>query len=234
MVDITRGSDADTKTAPPAVVPAGSVRIPAPPVPRSPARARRRPAMVGAGIALLALGGLTSAWLVSSTGDTMSVLALAEDVQRGEVIDRADLTVVDIRPDPALTVVPETRLDVVVGTNAATGLLAGSLLTPGSTTDQLVPDEGLSLVGVALTTGQMPAELLAPGDPVRIVDTPPAQADPPAQDPDAINGEVMSVAGPDDVGLTTVDVLVPADEAAGLAARVATGRVALILDSRES
>jgi len=189
--------------------------------------------LIGAGVALLALGGLTSAWLVSSTGDTVMVLALAADVQRGEVIDRTDLTVVDVRPDPGLVVVPQARLDEVVGSNAATGLFAGSLLTPSSTTDQVVPGEGLSLVGVALTAGQLPAEPLLPGDRVRVVDTPPSQADPPATDPGATDGEVVSVTGPDDVGLTTVDVLVPADQAAGLAARVATGRVALVLDSRK-
>jgi hypothetical protein len=188
---------------------------------------------MGAGFALLALGGLTSVWLVSSAGDTVPVLAMAADVQRGEVIDRTDLTVVDVRPDPGLAVVSEARLNEVVGANATTGLLAGSLLTSGSTTDQLIPGDGLSLVGVALASGQLPAEPLLPGDPVRVVDTPPSQADPPATDPDATEGEVVSVAGPDDVGMTTVDVLVPAGEAAGLAARVATGRVTLVLDSRE-
>ena len=89
MVEITRGGDAATKTAPPATVPGGSARAVAPAVPGSPARPRRRPALIGGGVALLALGGLTSAWLVSSTGDTVPVLAMAADVQRGEVIDRA-------------------------------------------------------------------------------------------------------------------------------------------------
>lgn len=233
MVETTRGSDAAAKTATTSTAPGPSARAAAPPVPRSPARARRRPALIGAGVALLALGGLTSAWLVTATGDTVAVVALAQDVQRGEVIDRADLIIVNMRPDPALDVVPEARLEEIVGRNAAVGLLAGSLLSTGATTDQMVPVDGLSLVGVALTTAQMPAEPLLPGDPVRVVDTPPAQADPPTGDPDTISGEVVSVNGPNDVGLTTVDVLVPAGEAAGLAARVATGRVALVLDSRE-
>lgn len=189
--------------------------------------------MIGAGVGLLALGGLTSAWLVTATGNTIAVVAVAQDVQRGEVIDRADLTIVNVRADPALDVVPQARLAEVVGTNAVVGLFAGSLLTSEATTDQLVPADGLSLVGVALTTAQMPAEPLLPGDPVRVVDTPPSQADPPAGNPDTISGEVASVNGPDDVGLTTVDVLVPTGQAAGLAARVATGRVALVLDSRE-
>lgn len=240
MVHITGDSAAATTTAAsaaPRAAPVGAsraaVRTPAPSVPRPPPRSRRRPAVIGAGVALLALGALTSAWLVGAAGDTVPVVALAADVQRGAVLERTDLRVVDVRPDPVLAIVPEARLEEVVGSTAATGLLAGSLLTPASTMDQLVPAEGTSLVGVALSAGQLPAEPLVPGDPVRIVDTPPAQADPPAVDPDTISARVVSVAGPDDVGLTTVDVLVPAGDAAGLAARVATGRVALVLDSRE-
>lgn len=150
--------------------------------------------MIGAGIALLALGGLTSAWLVEASGDTISVLALTRDVQRGEILASSDLTTVDVRPDPALDVVPHDRLGLVVGTNAATGLLAGSLLTTTATTEQLVPAQGLSLVGVALTSGQLPAEPLIPGDPVRVVDTPPSQADPPIEDPDTIRSSAVGAA----------------------------------------
>lgn len=72
-----------------------------------------------------------------------------------------------------LDVVPADRLATVVGTHAATSLLAGSLLTPEATTDQLLPGGGMSLVGVALDGNQVPAESLLPGDTVRVVDTPP-------------------------------------------------------------
>jgi hypothetical protein len=68
---------------------------------------------------------------------------------------------------------------------------------------------------------------------VRIVDTPTTQGEPPTTAPATIAGEVASVVGPDDTGLTVVNVTVPAGQAADLAARVATGRVALVLDSRE-
>ena len=105
-------------------------------------------------------------------------------------------------------------------------------MTPDATTDQLLPGEGTSLVGVALTRPAA-GRAAAAGRPGAGRGHPPSLADPPVEDPDTISGQVVSVAGPDDSGLTTVDVLVPADEAAGLAARVATGRVALVLDSRE-
>ena len=46
-------------------------------------------------------------------------------------------------------------------------------------------------------------------------------------------GPVVGVHGGDDTGQMVVDVQVPFDDAAELAARAATGRVALVLDSRE-
>ena len=89
------------------------------------------------------------------------------------------------------------------------------------------------MIVVALTPAQLPAEPLLAGDQVRIVDTPAAQGEPPRTSPASIAGEVVSTVGPDNTGRTVVNVTVPAGQAAGLAARVATGRVALVLDSRE-
>ena len=203
------------------------------PVPASPARHRRRPALIGLGVALVALGGLTSGWLVTSTGDTSQVLALARPVVAGQAVARADLVVADVRPDPSLETVPASQVSSVVGRRAATGLQAGALLTPTSVTDQVVPGSGTSLVGVFLSAAQLPAEPLLAGDRVRIVDTPPAQADPPSTAPGSIRAQVVAVTTADANGSRTVDVLVPEGQAAGLAARAATGRVSLVLDSRE-
>jgi len=107
------------------------------------------------------------------------------------------------------------------------------LLTAAAVTEQLLPVAGQSLVGVAVTSSQLPAVPLQAGDRVRIVDTPAAQGEPPTVTPATISGEVVSTVGPDDTGLTIVNVTVAEDQAAGLAARAATSRVALVLDSRE-
>jgi len=203
------------------------------PVPVSPARHRRRPALIGVGVALVALGGLTSGWLVTSTGDTSQVLALARPVPAGQALVRADLVVADVRPDPSLMTVPAAQVSSVVGLRAAAGLQAGALLTPTSVTAQVLPGSGSSLVGVFLSPAQLPAEPLLAGDSVRIVDTPPAQADPPSAAPGSTRAQVVSVTAPDASGSATVDVLVPEGQAAGLAARAATGRISLVLDSRE-
>jgi hypothetical protein len=210
----------------------GDSRRAAPP-PVAPPRTRRRTGVLAVGVALVALGGLGAAYLTQVVGDTVPVVAVVRDVAPGEVVQAADLTIADISTDPALSPVPAAQLPSVIGQRAAVALTAGSLLTEAAITSVVVPAQGQSLVGVALTAAQLPAEPLQPGDRVRIVDTPTTQGEPPTTAPATIAGVVASTVGPDDTGLTVVNVTVPAGQAADLAARVATGRVALILDSRE-
>lgn len=199
----------------------------------APAKTRRRTGVLAAGVALVVLGALGAAALTQVVGDTVEVVAVVRDVQPGEVIERTDLTIADVSTDPALDPVPASRLAELVGQRAAVALTAGSLLTDAAATEQVLPAAGQSLVGVALQPAQLPAEPLQAGDRIRIVDTPASQDEPPTSTPQTIPGVVVSTAAPDDSGLTIVNVTVPSGQAADLAARVATGRIALILDTRE-
>ena len=196
-------------------------------------RRRRRPARLVAGVAVVALGALGAAYVTQVVSGAVPVVAVARDVPAGEVLERDDLSVARVSADPAVRPVPAGQLQSLVGQRAAVSLVAGSLLTAGAVTDQVLPTSGRSLVGVALTSSQLPAVPLQPGDRVRIVDTPTAQGEPPSTAPAATAGEVVSTVGPDETGLTIVNVDVSERDAAGLAARAATGRVALVLDSRE-
>lgn len=198
-----------------------------------PPKLRRRPALIALGVALIALGGLAAAWLTTTAGNTQSVLAVRNAVERGTVVEPADLVVARINPDPALATVAETQRDQFVGKRAAVDLATGSLLTPSSVTDAVLPEAGQSLVGVALTGAQLPAQTLRAGDQVRIVTTPRTQDDPPADDPAAITATVVQAHPLPEGGQTVVDVTVPNRDADDLAARAATGRVALILDPRQ-
>ncbi len=196
-------------------------------------KTRRRSGVLAAGVALVVVGALGAAYLTQVVGDTVRVVAVARDVQPGAVIERADLTVADVSTDPALTPVPASRLSELVGQRAAVALTTGSLLTDAAVTEQVVPAAGQSLVGVAVQPAQLPSVPLRAGDRIRIVDTPTSQAEPPARTPQTIPGVVVSVAATDDSGQMIVNVTVPSNQAADLAARAATGRIALILDSRE-
>jgi hypothetical protein len=159
----------------------------------APPRTRRRRGVLAAGVALVALGALGAAYLTETAGGTVAVIAVVRDVAPGQVVQAADLTIADINTHPALSPVPADRLQSMIGHRAAAALTAGSLLTDAAVTSTVVPAQGRSLVGVALTAAQLP----------------------------------------DETGLTVVNVMVPSGQAADLAARVATGRVALVLDSRE-
>jgi len=125
-------------------------------------------------------------------------------------------------------------LDSLIGQRAAVDLSAGSLLTPSSTTTEVIPAQGQSLVGVTLTPAQLPGQPLLAGDEVRVIATPREQEDVPATAPTVYSAVVVAVRNLDDLGQVVVDVTVPAANAGALAAQVATGRVALVLDAGTS
>lgn len=206
-----------------------------PPAPAATARvkARRRPWVFALMAALVAAGALGTAFAFTSVNDTQEVLVVANDIKRGETIEAGDLTVVRVSVDPALTPVPGSQKAELEGSRAAVDLWAGTLLTEQAVTDSLVPGEGESLVGISLTPAQMPSEPLYGGDAVRIVTTPGDQGEVTDEEPVTIEAVVVGVSRVEETGETVVDVSVPEREAAGLAARAATGRVALVLDARE-
>lgn len=197
-------------------------------------RPQRRVRHLLAALALAGVGALAVYVAVGAATQTTSVVEVREGVARGEVITRADLSVVDVNA-AGLRTVPAARLNDLLGQRAAQPLFAGSLLSPDALSASVVPVDGQSLVGVALSSAQMPTEPLVAGDDVSVVATPnpnDASGQVPAS-PDATNATVANVGVADAQGLVTVDVLVPEGDAARLAAQAATGRVALVLQSRE-
>ena len=78
-----------------------------------------------------------------------------------------------------------------------------------------------------------PGLALHSGDHVRVVVTPAQDGDAPGGTPEYSEAEVVAVHVNEETGETVVDLLVRHEDAAVLAARVATGHVALVLDSRD-
>jgi len=205
---------------------------PAPPGPLKPTRARRRPALIALGLALVALSVLASVYLTSTLGQTRQVLAITTEISRGTAIKSSDLAAVDLPTGPTLLQpVGADRLEEMEGKLAATDLLPGQLLTEASAVEELGPPAGQSIVGVALAPNQMPTTDLKAGDAVRVVETPATGGEPPAGAPFAISATVIDVE-PSTLGdQMVVDVQVASSNAAGLAARAATGRVAIVIDA---
>jgi len=197
----------------------------------TPPKLRRRPALVVAAVIVTALGCLLGAWAWSATTDTEEVLAARQTIHRGDVIEAEEIQRIQISGDPALSPLPATAYDDVVGHIAALDIAAGGLLTSDATTAQPMPPHGQSIVGVSLTAAQVPGMPLYGGDKVRIIVTPGDNADAPASPSQFTIAEIVGTHLDETTGNTVVNVLVPYADAGVLAARAATGNVALVLDS---
>lgn len=226
-VDADRRSGPDARTGVPAV---GAASRPLPNI-----RAQRRPWLFALMAALVAAGGLLAAYAYTSLDRTQAVLVLSDDVARGATIEPSDIAVVRLSVDPALSPVAATDESRIVGQRAATDLWSGTLITEDSVAESVVPIAGQSLVGVSLTSAQMPSEPLYAGDDVRLVLTPEgaAGAGSDTQSLRTVDAAVVNVSYVPETGNTVVDVTVAENEAADLAAAGARGGVALVLDTRE-
>lgn len=208
-----------------------------------PVKTRRTRAHLALAVAIIALGGLIAAYVATRVSHTHPVVVLRHTVTRGSVIHAGDLTTADLDTDPALHVVPESKLTSVVGKHARVDLAAGSNLTADSVTASNVLTPGQSLIGLALTAGQMPAIRLLPGDRVRIVTTSGGNGDTSASDsspgssstsgPTTLDGTVVDAKTSSSAGTdqTVVDVAVSSADAPQLASDAAGGHIALILEA---
>lgn len=190
--------------------------------------------LVAAGAALVVVAGLASYVGFTNLGNTVEVLVTSAAVSRGEVVEAADLTTLQLsggQTSPAITV---DRTAEVVGQVATVDLPAGSLVTTETIAATVPVEAGSSVVGLSLTPAQLPSTPLTPGDRIRIVSTPVAQGEPPAEPPLTIEAVVFTTRQDDRTGTTIVDVVVPETIAADVAARAATGRVSIVLDSLDN
>jgi Flp pilus assembly protein CpaB len=192
-------------------------------------RPRRRPGLLALGVALVAVGALAAAWLVSTSSAHIAVLVAARDVPYGTVLTDADLSSVEVAGTGGVAVIPAGERDQVVGRVAATTIVTGSLLAPAQLTAAAPPAPGEVLVGVPLKADRLPAGGLTPGDRILIVETPGADGDPPTGPPATLAATVVRVGPADLDGVSVLDVTVAAGDGPALAARAATGRIALVL-----
>ena len=158
-------------------------------------------------------------------------MATSVDVSRGETITTDDLTTIQLAGGQQVDAVSAADAADLVGTTALVDLPAGTLITSANTGDTLAVPSGSSIVGVTLTQAQMPGYQLAAGDNVRVVETPVTQGDPPVETPKSFDATVFTATYDTETQVWVVDLVVPNREAPDIAARAATGRVALVIDS---
>ncbi|MDG4774160.1 SAF domain-containing protein [Solwaraspora sp. WMMD792] len=151
----------------------GQGGVDAPVTPPKIVRQRRvRPGLLGLAVLLIALGGLGSAFAVTSVRATGSYLAVARDVSVGTVLSADDLVTVQVAGGQAIKPVPASQLDQVVGLRAAVALVPGSLLTPAQLTNEPMIGPDQQQIALGLRADQVPARRLNPGDKLILVGTP--------------------------------------------------------------
>lgn len=205
-------------------------------------RTRRKPMLIAAAIVVLVVAALLGRVAYTSINHTESVVALRDTVTRGEVIEAKDLTTAQVAADPNVRTVPAGDTSAV-GKRAAFDLVAGTTLTPDSTTESLVPRKERSIVGALLKPGMGPAGGLEPGTPVRlIVVADPSntstgsaangqQQDAPAPDP--VPGTVIASSDAPDGSGVRLDVEVAQSDSAALQSAASQSRLAAVIDSKE-
>lgn len=185
-------------------------------------RARRSPKLIALGVLLVVLGGLGAAALYLSTADYRPVVVMAKSVQRGDVIQRADLTVVEVPSTLGVKGLGASDLTGIVGQQALSDLPEGAFPSRSLVGDDPLPD-GQSIVGLRLPLGRVPTSSMPPGTPVRLVSL--------AEGAEA-QADAVVATGPqllDDGASYALDVQVP-DAAAELVARLsATDQLAVIV-----
>ena len=192
-------------------------------------RGRRRPGLLVAGLAMVALGALAGIWLVSASGHRVDVAMLARDVPYGAVLSAQDLSTTAVSVDTAVAVVPAREARTLVGQVATRDLTVGSLLARGDVSPTGVLGAGDVLVPLPLAAGRVPAGGLQAGQRLLVVDAPPAGADPAPSAPRTVAARVARVGQPDVNGTVVVDVVAAAADGPVLATRAATGRFAIVV-----
>lgn len=189
---------------------------------------RRRWGRIGAGMAAAVLGAWVFAALYLSAGDRTEMVALSEDVDRFETIDRSDLRIVQISADNSINTVDGSQIEDLIGRVAGTDLVAGSLLSQDQLVAegrQLLGDEE-AVVGVLIGPGDSPARVLKRGSPVLVVVRAAAGTQ---GDPEEIEGWVFDASGE---ALNTrerpVELAVPRASAAAISAAAADRRVTVV------
>lgn len=223
--------------APPVSRAARPSAAPTPPV--ATAAKRRRPALIGLGIALVVLCGLLGWWFTSRGAATHTVLVAASDIQAGKAVKVSQLSTTEIAGGGGASTMPAEQLQNTAGLLASSNIPEGAVLSPDMFVNKVTPDGGMSIVGVSVKPSQMPALGLRPGDTVSVVIAHSPQASGQSgQQADASalrtgqtwRAEVASVGEPGDDGARTIDVTLNSEAARELLAAGGSGRLAIALD----
>jgi hypothetical protein len=203
-------------------------RTPRRPDPPEPAVRRVQVPQLALGVLLTGLAALGFVLFNAASVQRSPVLALATEVQRGQVLEVEDLQVVHVGTDDVLALTPADRSDLLVGRAAVTDLATGTLLTTDHVAAGATLTPGAGVVGLALAPGQYPTPRLAIGDLVTVVEV---------SNELTVLVEVAEVVGIEPVGTQGqrfISLQTGEPEATAVAKAAASGEVRLVLIARDA
>ena len=180
---------------------------------------------------LVAVSALAAVVLFSQVAARDPILALANPVERGQIIASDDLMVVYVATDDPITSLSSEAAVGLVGLTAVADFEEGTILTPAHFVSRSLLDAGEGVVGLALAPGAYPTPLLAPGDVVDVVvtDRGPLELDAVAADTVVGSAVVFDVAELGTGGELFISLRMPAEAAAQVAVAAAGDRIRLVL-----
>jgi hypothetical protein len=176
-------------------------------------------------VLLVALSALASVVAFSQASAREPVLALANPVERGQILNGEDLRVVYVASDDPVATVSADSISSLVGRRAVTDLEEGAIVASGFFVDEEALPAGEGVVGLALSPGEYPTLRLSPGDMVDVVSTN-------AGEPGGVlvsGAVVFEVSDLGVQGSRFISLRVPIEAAADLARAAAAGGVRLVL-----
>jgi hypothetical protein len=173
--------------------------------------------------------GVLSAAIASSADDRLQVLALARDVQAGQVLTSDDLKVAEIAGS-GVSALAAAGAATVVGETVTASLPAGTLLNADMLTTASPPGKGAQLVAVAAKPGSVP-EQAVPGRDVSLlrVAAPSAAGGTGAAAVLVARARLVSIRTDAASGLHVLSVQVPAEAVLTVAQASAAGAIAVTL-----
>ncbi len=131
---------------------------------------RRKVKVPELAIGLFVIAAAVTVSVVLNTDDSegTGVLAVNRAVQRGEIIDTGDLTVVTLTADQDIALLSTRLADEVVGMRAAVDIDAGTPLSSSHLFDVVPLSSADAVVGIVVDDSAAPTDLVV-GDTVRVV-----------------------------------------------------------------
>lgn len=217
----------------PATGPRGTVGVAGP---GSGARRQAKTPTIALGVVVAVICGIAGVWLVTSAGETTTVLVFSRDVERGQVLEAADLTSTEVRADDTVALMVRARADEVVGRVALVDVSAGSLVSGDLVAEAGLVPEGQTIVGLDLSAGQAPSLQLVPGTTVMVLLTPAPNTDVASTEDANEAGDVLADAATvvevtqagQAVGQVFVSLAVDAGEARAVSSAASLNRVRLV------